>query len=241
MANEHGEWIMHGVDGNDPLCIHTVDELIALINEFGFLPLFKNEVSGFSVEERTVSHYWWSGDYSKDPWAWRELVARTGKIAYGKFFNKKAGFVSKEWFPAFANFRRDGYDFDALWDDEKANRRCKKIMDVFAGQNEYFSYEVKKLAGFGKDGEKNFDGTITDLQMMSYLCSKDFRRKKNKRGEEYGWSVAVYTTPENLWGYDYIASEYKENPNESWQRAVEKVRTHFPDATDKEIEKVLKI
>ena len=30
------------------------------------------------------------------------------------------------------NYRRDGYDFDALWDDEKASRRQKKIMDLFA-------------------------------------------------------------------------------------------------------------
>ena len=28
------------------------------------------------------------------------------------------------------NFRRDGYDFDALWDDEKASFRQKKIMDL---------------------------------------------------------------------------------------------------------------
>ena len=38
---------------------------------------------------------------------------RYGKVAYGKFFDKKAGFISLEWLPYFANYRRSGYDFDA--------------------------------------------------------------------------------------------------------------------------------
>ena len=36
---------------------------------------------------------------------------------YGKFFHKKTGYISVEWFPHFANYRREGYDFDALYDD----------------------------------------------------------------------------------------------------------------------------
>ena len=62
MGNESGTWIMYGVDWDDPECIHTVDEAIKYINEIGFLPLFKNEIPGFSLEERTVPQYWWSED-----------------------------------------------------------------------------------------------------------------------------------------------------------------------------------
>ena len=123
MGNESGTWIMYGVDWDDPECIHTVQEAIDYINEMGFLPLFKNDIPGFSLEERTVPGYWWCGDSKVDPWEWREIIARSGEVAYGKFFEKKAGFISKNWLPYFANLRRDGYDFDALWDDEKASRR----------------------------------------------------------------------------------------------------------------------
>ena len=42
-----------------------------------------------------------------------------------------AGFISRKWFPVFANYRRDGYDFDALFEDEKAPYKHKKIMDFF--------------------------------------------------------------------------------------------------------------
>ena len=54
MGNESGTWIMYGVSREDPECIHTVDEAVEYINKVGFLPLFKNEIPGFSLEERTA-------------------------------------------------------------------------------------------------------------------------------------------------------------------------------------------
>lgn len=241
MTNESGTWIMHGVSEDDPKCIHTAEEAVTYIKEVGFLPLFKNDIPGFSIEERTVPEYWWSGDTRRDPWEWRKTIARSGQVAYGKFFDRKAGFISREWFPYFANFRRDGYDFDALWDDEKASMRQKKIMDLFAEGNEdaeLYSFEVKQNAGFGKDGEKNFEGTVTDLEMKMYLCMRDFRQRKNKKGEDYGWAIAVYSTPEHLWGYDYVTSAYQEEPAESWNRIVERMKAVYPDVTEAQIRRM---
>lgn len=239
MANENGTWIMYGVDENDPYCIHTVEQLIDYIEEIGFLPLFKNEIPGFSVEERTVPHDWWSDDPGRDPWIWRELIACSGQIAYGKFFNRKAGFISRKWLPYFVNSRRDGYDFDALWDDEKASNRQKKIMDLFIDGGEFYSFEVKQNVGFGKGGEKNFEGVITDLQMQLYLCLRDFRQRRNKSGQEYGWPIAVYTTPEQIWGYDFVTSAYSEEPAVSAGRICQHIREQYPVAGEKEIRKVL--
>ena len=128
MGNEAGEWIIHGVKWNDPKCIQDVDEAVEYINRVGFLPLFKNEIPGFSLEERTVAEYWWSDDPVRDPWRWRIAIAKKHDILYGKFFAKKAGFISKKWLPVFANYRRDGYDFDALFEDEKAPIKHKNIM-----------------------------------------------------------------------------------------------------------------
>ena len=36
MGNEAGQWIMYGVDWDDPECIHTVEEAAIYINEVGF-------------------------------------------------------------------------------------------------------------------------------------------------------------------------------------------------------------
>ena len=69
-----------------------------------------------SVEEWTDPGCWWCENPEVDPWIWREIIAGKRKIAYGKFFDKKAGYISLEWLPYFVNARRDGYDFDARWE-----------------------------------------------------------------------------------------------------------------------------
>ena len=239
MAIENGEWIMRGMDWNDPGRIRSWEELIDWINEIGFLPLFKNEINGFSAEENTSDLYWWTGDEEQDPWEWRELIVRSGQVAYGKFFGKKAGFISKEWFPHFANYRRDGYDFDSRWDEELTSMRCKRVMDQFENKDELFSFELKRLAGFGKEGEKNFEGTVTDLQMQGYLLIRDFRRRINKKGLEYGWPISVYSTPEALWGYEHISSAYTIAPAESRELIYQQVRKNFPEAEMLELDAVL--
>ena len=114
---------MRGVPADDPSCIHNIGELEQRVEEIGFLPLFAGGVAGFSVEEHTIPEDWWTGDPERDPWEWRILASRHGRVAYGKFFGGRAGFISREWLSVFANYRRDGYDFDARWDDELASRR----------------------------------------------------------------------------------------------------------------------
>ena len=157
----------------------------------------------------------------------------------GKFFGKKAGFISKAWFPDFANWRRDGYDFDSRWDDGLATARQKKIMDQFTDTYALLSYELKERAGFGKGGEKNFEGTVTDLQMSSYLIIRDFRQKLNKKGQPYGWPRAEYTTPEALWGAACIAAAYATDPVQSRAKVFRQIQAHFPAATEERLRAVL--
>ena len=168
-------------------------------------------------------------------------IAKKHDVLYGKFFAKKAGFISKKWLPVFANYRRDGYDFDALFEDEKAPIKHKNIMDHFMENDaEIYSYELKKLAGFGKDGEKGFDGAITSLMMQTYLCNCDFRKRINQKGVEYGWDVAVYSSPEHIYGYDHVTSCYKEDPRTSWGKIVDHMKQLYPEAADTQIRKILK-
>lgn len=240
MASENGEWIMYGMDWDDPFRIRSWQELINWVNEVGFLPLFRNEIPGFSAEEHTSSLFWWTGDKEQDPWEWRELIARSGKAAYGKFFGGKAGFVSLDWFPAFANYRRDGYDFDTRWEEGIASSRSKKIMDCLEANTEMLSTQLKTASGFGKGGEKNYSGIVTDLQMQTYLVVKDFRRKISKAGMEYGMAVSVYTTPETLWGYDMVSSDYSEDPSKSFMHIQNQIWKNFPWAEESALKKLLK-
>lgn len=239
MASEKEVWTIKGVEWDDPHRIRSYRELINEVNEIGFLPLLKNEIEGFSAEEHTSSLFWWTGDKEQDPWEWREIIAGSGEVAYGKFFHGKAGFISREWFPYFANYRRDGYDFSARWEDELASIRCKKIMDKFEEQKEWMGNELKVQAGFGKGGEKNFDGTLTELQMQTYLIIRDFRRKRNKKGEEYGMPISVYARPEELWGYELVASAYQEPPEKSAERIFRHIQEKYLQAEEKQIKRLL--
>ena len=112
-------------------------------------------------------------------------------------------------------------------------------MDQFTVNDELYSFELKRLAGFGKGGEKNFEGTVTDLQMGGYLLIRDFRQRLNKRGQPYGWPISVYTTPEALWGYAYISSAYSTEPAQSKELIYQQVRKNFPAATEATLQAAL--
>ena len=233
-------WTMKGLRWNDPYRIRSAQELVNWILEIGFLPFFANGIDGFSAEEHVSPDFWWTGDPEQDPWAWREVIAGGRQVAYGKFFDGRAGFISPEWLPYFANCRRDGYDFDAKWQSGAANRREKQVMEhfmdvasddepTFTGA-ELLSTELKRMAGFGKGGEKNFPGIVTGLQMQLYLVIAGFRRRRNRRGEAYGMPVSVLAAPESLWGYDRLTAAYGEAPSASWERIAGRVRQLWPSA-----------
>lgn len=163
---------MRGLDWDNPYRIRSWQELINWINEIGFLPLFANSIEGFSAEEHVSPDFWWTGDRDEDPWEWREIIAASHQVAYGKFFDQKAGFISLDWLPYFANYRRGGYDFDARWEDGLANRREKKIMDLLTSNDDegditfpdeqILSTELKKKARFMCRDIRNL--TLTRLE-----------------------------------------------------------------------------
>lgn len=232
------DWIMKGLDWNDPRRLKSPGELEDWIEEVGFAPYFAGEIPGFSAEEMVSPDFWWTGDAAQDPWEWREAVAANHRVAYGKFFAGRAGFISRQWLPFFANARRDGFDFDGRWQSGAASRREKAVMEFFMdveSEDEpaftgarLMSTELKKMAGFGKGGEKNYPGILTGLQMQLYLVIGGFRRRENKRGEPYGMAVSLMQTPESIWGYETLSAAYDEDPADSWQRLFDHVKARFP-------------
>lgn len=235
-----GDWNLSGCGRNDPNRLKSPEEAADLVRKIGFLPLFSVGIPGFSVEERVLPFDWWTDDPERDPWIWRMTLAEYGDIAYGKFFDRKAGFVSKEWFPDFANYRRDGYDAEGLYEDGKMKGGAKKILDALeldenAVSLELMSGQLRKRAGV----EKGFDGLLIDLQMQSFLLISGFRQKRNKKGVPYGWHLPSFTTPETRWGYDFVNSA-EALPDESYRRIAAQVRRYFPGADEKALRKALK-
>lgn len=77
--------------------------------------------------------------------------------------------------------------------------------------------------------------------MQSYLCIGDFRQRTNKKGQPYGWHIAIITPPETKLGYDCIAEAYREPPEDSRRRIIAQIRDFFPEATDDQLQKWLGI
>ena len=244
METINGQWYMKGCAAEDLNRLHTVEDAADLIRRIGFLPLFSNGIPGFSVEERTLASDWWTDDPARDPWAWRQILARRPDVLYGKFFDRRAGFVSAECFPMFVNYRRNGYDFDTLLDEGLAPHRARKLMRLFLTDGTpnsaaLFSHLLKAQAGFGPGGERNYEGVLTDLQMQTFLVIGDFRQRLNKRGQPYGWHLAVIQTPESKLGYEAVTAAYSEPPQRSWTAIQSRVKRFFPDAAEAELQKWL--
>lgn len=219
--------------------IRSVEELLNAVEHYGFLPFFKNEIKGFSIEEMCPSELWFTD--LDGPWEWKGPAAKSGRCMYGKFFGGKAGYISKSWIPDFVNFRRDGYDFDARCDDGLVYYKDKDLYETVAKHDIILSKELKEICRYVKGGNKGFDTVITRLQMQGYVCIADFVYMLDRYGNPYGWGVAQYTTPEKLFGYDYITSAYKTAPEESKQKIIAHLLPLLPQATENEISKIIKI
>ena len=219
--------------------LRSADDIIQLVQEIGFLPFFENDIKGFSIEENCPSELWFSDD-ADGPWEWKGPIIRSGKCVYGKFFNRKAGYVSLEWFPDFANYRRDGYDFDARYDDGLASYKDKGVYNTIEENGTILSKELKKICNYRKGGNKGFDTVITRLQMQTYVNIADFVYMQDKLGRTYGWGVAKYSIPEELFGYETVTSAYKREPQESKKRLIAHLSQVLSDASESQLLKLVK-
>ena len=219
--------------------LRSPEDIISLTNELGFLPFFAGEIPGFSVEECCPPELWFSEE-ADGPWEWKGPAARSGQCVYGKFFGGRAGFISKEWFPYFANLRRDGYDFDARYEDGLAARKDKEVYDTLTEHGTLLSKELKRLCNYRKGGNRGFDTVITRLQMQTYVTIGDFVYLQDKFGKTYGWGVAQYTTPEVQFGYDFVTSAYRKDPAESKADILAHLKSILPDADEAQLLKLMK-
>lgn len=219
--------------------LRSPEDVVRLTEELGFLPFFANEIPGFSIEENCPRELWFSEE-ADGPWEWKGPAARSGRCVYGKFFGGRAGFVSREWFPDLANLRRDGYDFDARYDDGLAPRKDKDVFDVLTARGAMLSKELKAACNYRKGGNKGFDTVITRLQMQTYVVIQDFVYMQDKLGRTYGWGVAKYAVPEVMFGYDEVTAAYSRPPEGSRRRMLDHLCRVLPHGSEEALLRLLK-
>jgi hypothetical protein len=216
--------------------VRSMDELAALVRKVGFLPAFRGAVPGFSAEECVAPEYWFTEN--EGFWEWKGPVIRTSGCAYGKLLGGRAAFLTPDWYRELANWRRDGYDFDARWDDGLARLRDKQVFDVLWEHGSLLSKELKALCS-GGEKRKDFDTVMTRLQMLGYVVISDFEYETNRRGEPYGWGLARYETPERRFGAAFTDQVYAHSPEESREWLLAHLKALLPDEDERALRKLI--
>ena len=135
----------------------------------------------------------------------------------------------------------DGYDFDARCADGLASWHAQRIYEALADAGgSLLSRDLKERCGYGREGLRGFDQTVTQLQMQTYFCVEDFEYALDKHGRPYGWGLSRLTTPEQLYGASSVTAAYSRESADSLARCAEKLRAAFPAAEEKAVLRLLK-
>ena len=124
--------------------VKNMEDAAKAVEKYGMLPFFTNSISGFSLEETVTPDIWFTD--KEGPWEWKGPLIRKKGFFYGKFFENKAAYVAPEWFLRLANYRRNGYDFDARFEDELASYQDKYLFELTDSMAPVLSKDLKKPA-----------------------------------------------------------------------------------------------
>lgn len=107
---------------------------------------------------------WHMENPDTDPWEWRMRVLHERKdIAYGKFFFKKSGYVTEEWYPYFYRIRRGNRELEEEYAEGNISRYAKRIYDLLLEYRELPLHLLKQYGGFSREDKSKFDSAVTEL------------------------------------------------------------------------------
>ena len=199
--------------------ITSKEDLRVYVEEAGFLPLYQNEIPGFSVEELSGSGRFRSGDRESDPLCWKRELSEDKGMAFASFFDGREGYISREWFPVFAAYRRRfrlPEQEEICWD----LLRREIFKQGFATRSSC----RKLLERFGPVlGPDRF---LKHLQAGTYLIQEYFKREIH------------YIFPEQRWGEDLVCSG-PSGKGEAWEKMTTRLQKLHPGLTQKQLLKVL--
>ena len=216
--------------------IYNQAQLTELIQKIGFLPLLDSGIRGYSAEEMVSDDCRYvvfsDGGWDWPLWKWKGPIVTEGLCVYGKFFDKKAGFISREWWPDFYNYRRSKHPVPEEGSIEET------ILLTLQENGSLITRELRAACGFtGPKMRSRFDSYVTRLQMACRIVTEDFVYPSDKHGREYGWGWSLLTTPEQLFGH--AACRCQRSPQESFDRIFNHFKHLLPEAHEKQILKLI--
>lgn len=216
--------------------IHNATELVDFIHQVGFLPLLDSGISGFSAEDVVdydCRYVVYDDGWDWPLWKWKGPITTEGNTVYGKFFSKKTGFIAREWWPDFYNWRRATHPAPSPGSIDET------IMLTLREHGSLITRELRAACGFtGSKMRSRFDGYVTRLQMGCRIVTQDFVYPRDKHNRPYGWGWSLLTTPEQLLGKE--ACQCDRTPEESLERMLTHLKGILPRATEKQLLQLLK-
>lgn len=217
--------------------IHSCPELMDYIKAVGFLPLLNLGVYGWSaddaVDEDCGYQTFPDGGYEWPLWDWKGEIIQEMGCAYGKFFNRKAAFISREWWPDFCNYRRSLQPYPA------ENSIEYDILETLREGGSMISHDLRKACGMtGSKMRGRFDSFVARLQMEGYIVTSDFVYPQDSHGHQYGWGWSLLTTPEAMLGKELCHPD--RSPKESYDRIIGKLKSILPNVGESTLKRLLK-
>ena len=217
--------------------IYTAAQLMELIQHVGFLPLLDSGIHGFSAEDVVAEDCRYvvlpDGGWDWPMWKWKGEIVTEGNCVYGKFFASKAGYISREWWPDFCNYRRSKHPAPEEGSIEEA------ILTTLRMHGSLITRQLRTACGFtGPKIRSKFDAYITRLQMGCHIVTQDFVYPTDRHGKPYGWGWSLLTTPEALYGKEACLCQH--TPEESFNRMLDHLRTILPEATEEQLVRLVK-
>lgn len=235
--------------------IHTPADLERLVVTMGILPFFKNDVEGFSIDEHTPRHLWFS-DYEEGPWEWKSAVIGGFRAAYGKFFQQKTAFVRLDLYRSLLALRRRGQTPLSLC----ATEGSRRVYQAICESETLLTTDIRQRCGFAPRSSQpkspsgrldrhalqasglkapthtrqkpaeNLETLLTRMQMGGILTTADFEYRHTADGRAYGWGVARYTTPELL--YPDLFAEPLPDPQQALDTLTDHLTRLLPNASE---------
>lgn len=249
---------------NQDIIINSATSMIKVIRTYGFIPLFKCGIKGWSIEEMTDPEFWFTSSDQLGPWDWKIEAVREGDIAYGKFLGGAAGFATTEYYRHLMNYRRSlpryrvvlGEDFQSTKQNEilmkaLAPEAYRTITETGGVESKDIRMTLNKAvtpellesvtpscrANLSPSVKKSISDTVISfLEMGTWSVVADFIRLYRGKNLEYnGWQRSILTTPDELFEQSVLVDC---TPEESRQFLIEHVKSFYPDQ-EKKIEKII--
>ena len=234
--------------------VNSPESMVAVIREFGVLPLFRSSIPGWSIEDMTAPGCWFDTEGVLGPWDWKVDAVRQGDIAYGKFIGGKAAFATLEWYRHLMNWRRSipryrmalGERYKATTNGDRLNKTFgPAILSAVKEQGEIRAEGLRAICS----KKSVYESVSRFLQMGTWLVVGDIERVYRGPNLTYsGWQRTSLTMPDELFGSGkpdkdapawarMFESETGENeeslgclPEESRHIIIGHIREVFPDA-----------